>query len=263
GCKITKAFNRKPPNFWDVMVQCFVLHDVQSQSQHSAGQRRRELINECEDDLHGSDTDSGDMPETQVHETQEEEDIYRVIIDDYTPCVTEVVRNPARRDQQRSRLNLQKNASTSERLGQTSRPSTGGGSQGGRRRQSLETTKQDTIAGYTEFQQQSLQQLCLGAFDQNDYDEWKKAEAIFLNLKFQKTNFIGSDEDKLQLLQAMTGVSRNKEDIPKLLGSGPSYGSPHSGNIWHQMVNNGGTPSNYMRIVGTNEDQRDVGLRLG
>ncbi|CAH2065336.1 unnamed protein product [Thlaspi arvense] len=79
---------------------------------HSAGQRRRELINEREDSLYGSDTDSG-------------------------------------------------------RFGGTSRPSTGGD----RRRQSFETTIQDTIAGCTEFQRQSLQQLCLGAFDQNDYDE--------------------------------------------------------------------------------------------
>ncbi|CAH2047086.1 unnamed protein product [Thlaspi arvense] len=121
---------------------------------NSVRQRRRELINEHEDDFHGSDTDSGDMPETQVPETQEEEGIYRVRVDDDTPRVTKAVQNPARRSQQRSRLNLQTNA----------RPGS-------------------------------------------------------------------SDEDKLQLLEVMTGVSRNNEDVPKLLGSGPSYRSPHSGGL--------------------------------
>ncbi|CAH2079296.1 unnamed protein product, partial [Thlaspi arvense] len=43
-CKIIKVFNRKPPYFWNVMR---------------------------EDDLRGSDTDSGDMLETQIPETQE------------------------------------------------------------------------------------------------------------------------------------------------------------------------------------------------
>ena len=50
------------------MVRCFALHDVQSQSQPSAHQRRKELINtrlvdEEVDD--GSDTYSGDRPQTQ------------------------------------------------------------------------------------------------------------------------------------------------------------------------------------------------------
>ncbi|XP_010505140.1 PREDICTED: uncharacterized protein LOC104782024 [Camelina sativa] len=30
GCKVTKSLNRKPPQFWDVMQRCFILHDVQS-----------------------------------------------------------------------------------------------------------------------------------------------------------------------------------------------------------------------------------------
>ncbi|CAF1992099.1 unnamed protein product [Brassica oleracea] len=41
----------------------------------------------------------------------------------------------------------------------------------------------------------------------------------------------GNDEDKLQLLEAMTGVSRNNEDMPKQLGSGQLFGSPHSGGL--------------------------------
>lgn len=59
-------------------------------------------------------------------------------------------------------------------------------SRGHRRRQSFETTMQDTINGYKEFQRQSLQQLCPGAFDKDDYDEFKKAEQIFLALELPK-----------------------------------------------------------------------------
>lgn len=113
---------------------------------------------------------------------------------------------------------------------------------------------QDTINGYKEFQRQSLQQLCPGAFDKDDYDEFKKAEQIFLALELPKfTKFywacinslkelvfwrkyfidiVGSNnKDKLQLLEAMTGVTRNNEDVPKQLGSGQLFGSPHSGSL--------------------------------
>jgi len=67
------------------MQRCLVLHDVQSQSQHSARQRREQLIHEHGVDEEGedySDSDSGNMPETEVSETQEEEEVYRVTIDD-------------------------------------------------------------------------------------------------------------------------------------------------------------------------------------
>lgn len=110
---------------------------------------------------------------------------------------------------------------------------------------------QETITAFRDFQRQSLQQLLPGAFDQDDYDEWKKAEALFLDLqvtkhtkfywkclntlqelKFWRKYFIdiasSTDEDKLQLLEAMTGVSRNNEDIPKQLGLGLSPGSSSS-----------------------------------
>ncbi|KAJ4894684.1 Uncharacterized protein Rs2_21478 [Raphanus sativus] len=40
-----------------------------------------------------------------------------------------------------------------------------------------------------------------------------------------------NNEDKLQLLEAMTGVTRNNEDVPKQLGSGQLFGSPHSGGL--------------------------------
>ncbi|CAG7875701.1 unnamed protein product, partial [Brassica rapa] len=137
--------------------------------------------------------------------------------------------------------------SSSQRSGDNSRLPIRSGSRGGRRRQSFETTIQDTISGYTEFQRQSLQQLRPCAFDQENYDEWKNAEEIFLALNIPKGRFYwtclntlkklvfwrkyfldiaGSiDENKLQLLEAMTGVSRNNKDVPKQLGAEQSFGS--------------------------------------
>ncbi|KAL9830725.1 putative Myb/SANT-like domain-containing protein [Arabidopsis thaliana] len=170
GCKLTKNLNRKPSVFWDVMQRCLVLHDVQSQSQHSACQRREQLIHEHGVDEEGedySDSDSGNMPQTEVPETQEEEEVR----------------------QQRGRPNFQSTArrgSSAQRSGGTSRVSIGSGSGGSRRRQSFETTIQDSITSFGEFQQQSFQQLRPGAFDQDDYDEFKKAEAIFIALDLPK-----------------------------------------------------------------------------
>ncbi|XP_048635561.1 uncharacterized protein LOC111215893 [Brassica napus] len=250
GCKLTKSLNRKPPEFWNVMVRCLALHDVQSQSQHSARLRREELINRRGVDE--SYTDSGDIPQTQ-----EEEDVYRVLIDDDTHLVNEntneTVQHTGRRSHQRGRQNSQssiRRGSSSQRSGDNSRLPIRSGSRGGRRRQSFETTIQDTISGYTKFQRQSLQQLRPGAFDQENYDEWKKTEEIFLALNIPKERFYwtclntlkelvfwrkyfldiaGSiDEDKLQLLEAMTGVSRNNEDVPKQLGAEQSFGSSYA-----------------------------------
>jgi len=175
--------NRKPPVFWDVMQRCLVLHDVQSQSQHFARQRREQLIHEHGVDEEGedySDSDSGNMPQTKVPETLEEEEVYRVTIDD-----DEIFQNSAARRQQRGRPNFQSTArrgSSAQRSGGSSQVSIGSGSRGSRRRQSFETTIQDSIIGFREFQRQSFQQLRSGAFDQDDYDEFKKAEAIFIAL---------------------------------------------------------------------------------
>ncbi|KAL9308678.1 hypothetical protein AtEden1_Chr1g0043051 [Arabidopsis thaliana] len=219
------------------MQRCLVLHDIQSQSQHSARQRREQLIHEHGVDEEGedySDSDSGNMPETEVPETQEEEEVYRVTIDD---------------DESTARR-----GSSAQRFGGSSLVSIGSGSRRSHRRQSFETTIQDSITGFREFQRQSFQQLRPGAFDQDDYDEFKKAEAIFIALNLPKhTRFhwacinalkelvfwrkyliditASNDEDKVQLLEAMTGVSRNNQDVPKQLGSSHSFGSPHSGGI--------------------------------
>ncbi|KAG5388755.1 hypothetical protein IGI04_030296 [Brassica rapa subsp. trilocularis] len=177
----------------EVMVRCFALHDFQSQSQHSARQRREELINtrlvdeEIDD---GSATDSGDRPQTQPQEMEEEE-VYRVIVDFGTHHFNEDTNETVRRGHQRGRQNLQSSArrrTTSHRLGETSGvpPKTG-----------------------------------------------------------------SIDEDKLQLLEAMTGVSRNNEDVPKQLGVDQScrssysqqWGTPPTAQQW-------GTPS-FSRQWGT------------
>ncbi|CAH8267243.1 unnamed protein product [Arabidopsis lyrata] len=216
------------------MQRCFVLHDVQSQSEHSARQRREQLIHEHTVDEEGhddSDTDSGDLAQTKVPDTQEEEEVYRVTIDD-----DETFKYSASRSQCRGE-------------------------------KSFETTIQDTIAGYREFQRQSFQQLRLGGFDQDDYDEFKKAEAIFIaldlpkhtrfywacinalkELVFWRKYFIdisrSSNEDKLQLLEAMTGVSRNNQDVPKQLGPCHSFGSPNLGGLSYGSPSSWGTPPN-------------------
>ncbi|KAJ4881877.1 Uncharacterized protein Rs2_38932 [Raphanus sativus] len=83
--RIVKSFKRKPPEHWDVMQRCFILYDVQSQSQYSLHQRREELTNDGqnndEDHLH-SKTYGGGMQHTQVPETQENEEVNRIYIDD-------------------------------------------------------------------------------------------------------------------------------------------------------------------------------------
>ncbi|CAN7076250.1 unnamed protein product [Brassica oleracea var. botrytis] len=70
---------------------------------------RRALLDEqCEDE---SDTDSGDIQHTQVHETQEDEKVYRVTIYDDTHISNEytheTTQNHVRRGQQQGRLNAQ------------------------------------------------------------------------------------------------------------------------------------------------------------
>ncbi|EFH67487.1 hypothetical protein ARALYDRAFT_314065 [Arabidopsis lyrata subsp. lyrata] len=205
------------------MKRCFVLHDVSSQPQNSSRQRREDIMNEGLDDDATHDysyNDDGDMHQTQVPETQEDEEVYRSTV---------------------------RRGNSSHRSSGSSATNVGSGSRENRRRQSFETTIQDTISGYREFQRQSLQQLRPGNFDQEDYDEFKKAEAIFLalqlpkktkfywacidtlkELRFWRRYFIdiagGTDEDKIELLEAMTSVSRNDQDLPRRLGSGHSYG---------------------------------------
>ncbi|KAG2264812.1 hypothetical protein Bca52824_071891 [Brassica carinata] len=144
------SFKREPPQFWDVMVRCFVFHDVYSQPQQSSRQRRQQILNEEieEDDLHGfSDIDGDNIPQNNVPRTQENEEIYFLNSPNFTGLV--------------------------------------------------------------------LTHLKSWFF-------WRK---YFIDIAGS------NDEDKLQLLEAMTGVSRNNEDVPKQLGSGQLFGSPHSGGL--------------------------------
>ncbi|CAG7872144.1 unnamed protein product, partial [Brassica rapa] len=289
GCKITRSFKRQPPPFWDVMVRCFVLHDVYSQPQQSSRQRRQQILTEGieEDDLFDfSDNDGDDIPQHNVPQTQENEEIYRVNLNaDTLPSheyTQESTRLPSRRGEERTRRGGRSErtggrGSTSQTSARNSGTNVGSTSRGHRRRQSFETTIQDTINGYKEFQRQSLQQLCPGAFDKDDYDEFKKAEQIFLALELPKfTKFYwacinalkelvfwrkyfidiarSNDEDKLQLLEAMTGVSRNNEDVPKQLGSGQLFGTsrlfgttPTNVHYGFTVGNQGGSPLNTQR----------------
>ena len=180
------------------MVRCFVLHDVYSQPQQSSRQRRQQILTEGieEDDLFDfSDNDGDDIPQHNVPQTQENEEIYRVNLNadtlpshEYTQDST---RLPSRRGEERTRRGGRSErtggrGSTSQTSTRNSGTNVGSTSRGHRRRQSFETTIQDTINGYKEFQRQSLQQLCPGAFDKDDYDEFKKAEQIFLALELPK-----------------------------------------------------------------------------
>ncbi|KAH0914561.1 LOW QUALITY PROTEIN: hypothetical protein HID58_029008 [Brassica napus] len=182
-CKLTKSLNRKPLIFWEVMVRCFALHDFQSQSQHSARQRREELINtrlvdeEIDD---GSDTNSGDRPQTQPQEMEEEE-VYRAI---FVEAINEgdKIYNQA--------------LDFLPRVGN-------------------EEIEEDNLL------RQQYKTLSLDIQNFND--------KVYNNFVHYFLDIAGSiDEDKLQLLEAMTGVSRNNEDVPKQLGVDQSCRSSYS-----------------------------------
>ncbi|CDY51577.1 BnaAnng10810D [Brassica napus] len=92
------------------MVRCFLLHDVYSQPQQSSRQRRQQILTEGieEDDLFDfSDNDGDDIPQHNVPQTQENEEIYRVNLSadtlpshEYTHDST---RLPSRRGEERTR----------------------------------------------------------------------------------------------------------------------------------------------------------------
>ncbi|XP_020888627.1 uncharacterized protein LOC9301616 [Arabidopsis lyrata subsp. lyrata] len=172
-CKIVKSFKRKPPELWDVMQRCFILYDVHSQPQFSVNQRREQLRNDGLDNDEGHvyfETYDGDMQDSQVPEPQENEEVYRVNIDDETRQSNAFIREslhqnsspvapfqiPTSRIQQRGGV---RRGSSSQRGAGNSQISTRSGSRGSRRKQSFETTLTDTITGFREFQRQSLQQL--------------------------------------------------------------------------------------------------------
>ncbi|XP_056850824.1 uncharacterized protein LOC130500125 [Raphanus sativus] len=218
------------------------------ESQYSLHQRREELLNDGqnndEDHLY-SETYDGDTQHTHVPETQENEEI------------------PTSRVQQRSGL---RRGSSSQRGVENSRVATRSGSQGSRRKQSFETTLTDTMAGFREFQCQSLQQLRPNYFDEGDYNEFDTAVKIFESMelpndttfywacihafkeeRFWRKYFIDRAErpveDKLKFLQALTGYTRDSEYMGKQLESGQKFGSPTCGQ-WSFGFNQWETPPN-------------------
>ncbi|CAA7017923.1 unnamed protein product [Microthlaspi erraticum] len=175
------------------MIQCLALHDVYSQPQQSSRQRREEILNErrAYDATHGySDIEGDDMPKPHVPEPEENEEVYRVNLDDDIHIdFNDTLRASTGRSEERSRRG--NNSQSSGRRGSSSHSTVKRGSGSNRstanlRRHSFETTIQDTFTGFQEFQRQSLQQLRLGGFEQDDYDKFKKAEAIFCALNLPK-----------------------------------------------------------------------------
>ncbi|KAL1206948.1 hypothetical protein V5N11_005572 [Cardamine amara subsp. amara] len=120
------------------------------------------------------------MAQTQVPETQENEEVYRVNIDDESRPSTEFTHDliliPSSRIQQRGRVNRGR---SSQRSAESSRVAIGSGPRGPRKRQSFETTLTDTMAGFREFQRQIFAQLRLSTFDQDDFDEFTTGRRIF------------------------------------------------------------------------------------
>ncbi|KAG2286907.1 hypothetical protein Bca52824_046511 [Brassica carinata] len=273
--RIVKSFKRKPPELWEVMQRCFVLYDVQSQSQYSLHQRREELLNDSQNNDE-TETYGGDMQDTQVQETQESKEVYRVNIDDEMRHSNQFTREnlrqnsspaadhfqiPTSRVQQRSGL---RRGSSSQRGAGTSRITARSGSQGSRRKQSFETTLTDTMTGYREFQRQSLQQLRPNSFDEDDYNEFDNAVKIFESMdlpndtnfywacihafkeeRFWRKYFIDraerTTEDKLKFLQALSGYTPDSEFVGKRLESGQKFGSPTCGQ-WNSGFQQWGTP---------------------
>ncbi|CAF2111608.1 unnamed protein product [Brassica oleracea] len=259
------------------MERCFRLYNVQSQSQYSASQRREEMRNEeTNEDMLYEDTNGGEMSDDQDPETQHNEEIYRVNIDDETRPSNEFIRAQPRqssvtvdsiqilgsRVQQRGRA----------RRGSTlQRPSVKSvlqesGSRGSKKKQSFETTLTDTMAGFREFQRQSLQQLRPNSFDQDDYDDFDVVVKIFESMglpndtkfywacinefkedTFWRKYFIDRDEntfeEKVQFLQALSGFTRDDQYMGKRLSSGKPFGSPSSGGVHSGSPSSGGNNS--------------------
>ena len=168
------------------MERCFRLYNVQSQSQNSASQRREEMRNEdANEDMLYEDTYDGEMCDDQDPDSQDNEEVYRVNINDETrpsnkfiraqprkiSATVDPIQIPGTRVQQRGKA---RRGSTSQRPSVNS-VLQGSGSRGSKKKQSFETTLTDTMVGFREFQRQSLQQLRPNSFDQEDYDDFDVA----------------------------------------------------------------------------------------
>ncbi|CAA7061603.1 unnamed protein product [Microthlaspi erraticum] len=276
-CKVIKSFHRNPPEFWDIMQRCFRLYDVHSQSQYSVSQRREEMMNEGFADDEGYLNSEIYGEDTQVPKTQENEEEYRVDIDDQPRHSHEFPRESMRQNttpinmsqNQAARVSQQgriRHESSTHRVAGSSQVLSRNSSRGGRRKQSFQATLTDTMAGFREFQRQSLQQMRPNSFDQEDYDECEMAIKIFESMEVQKNTgfywaciqafkderfwrkyFIEradkSNEDKLQFLQAVTGYTPDGEFVGKRLVSNQNYGSPNFGGLTSGNPSSGGNNS--------------------
>ncbi|KAG7548129.1 hypothetical protein ISN44_As12g033370 [Arabidopsis suecica] len=204
--------------------------------QFSVNQRREQLRNDGLDNDEGHvyfETYDGDMQDSQVPETQENEEVYRVNIDDETRQSNAFIRE-----------SLHQNSSPAAPF---QIPTSRIQQRGGVRRGS--SSQRDTITGFREFQSQSLQQLRPNFFDEAYYSEFDMAVKIFESMdlpndtdfywacmhafkeeRFWRKYFIDraerTIEDKLKFLQALTGYTRDSEYVGKRLASEQNFGSP-------------------------------------
>ncbi|KAF3589559.1 hypothetical protein F2Q69_00031147 [Brassica cretica] len=122
------------------------------------------------------------------------------------------------------------------------------------------------MAGFREFQRQSLQQLRPNSFDQDDYDDFDVAVKIFESMGlpndtkfywacinefrediFWRMYFIdraeNTFEEKVQFLQALSEFTRDDQYMEKRLSSGKPFGSPSSGGVHSGSPSSGGNNS--------------------
>ena len=135
-----------------------------------------------------------------------------------------------------------------------------------RKKQSFETTLTDTMAGFREFQCQSLQQLRPNLIDQEDYDDFDVAVKIFESMRlpndtkfywvcineFRENTFWlkyfidraeNTFEENVQFLQALTRFTRDDQYMGKRLSSGKPFGSQSSSGIQSGSPSSGGNNS--------------------
>ncbi|CAN6885472.1 unnamed protein product [Brassica oleracea] len=194
----------------------------------------------------------------QDPETQHNEEIYRVNIDDETRPSNEFIRAQPRQ----SSVTVDPIQIPGSRVQQRGRARRGRS----KKKQSFETTLTDTMAGFREFQRQSLQQLRPNSFDQDDYDDFDVAVKIFESMglpndtkfywacinefredTFWRKYFIdraeNNFEEKIQFLQALSGFTRDDQYMGKRLSTGKPFGNPSSGGVHSGSPSSGGNNS--------------------
>uniref|UniRef100_M4FBD5 Uncharacterized protein n=1 Tax=Brassica campestris TaxID=3711 RepID=M4FBD5_BRACM len=203
------------------MVQCFLLHDVYSQPQQSSRQRRQQILTEGieEDDLFDfSDNDGDDIPQHNVPQTHEMKKyivltsmpihfLHTNILTIQLGFLLEEVRNI--QDVEVVQKELEDVGALLKRLLET-------------QELMLEVLQEVIEEDNHSRLRYKTPLMDIKNFNDKVYNSYAQ---YFIDIA--RSN----DEDKLQLLEAMTGVSRNNEDVPKQLGSGQLFGSPHSGGL--------------------------------